>query len=102
MMVSCFVDNDQEYSLTMIPIQGPAHGRPMPLLLPGGSEVKSGEIASPSGDRANQQHKPDGAVKGKQVALEHSELVDYQSYLCMLLPINLQKNFSVVFLSWPW
>jgi hypothetical protein len=29
-------------------IQGPAHGHPMPLLLPGESEVKSGTIASPS------------------------------------------------------
>ena len=75
----------------------------MPLLLPGGSEVEGGQIASPSGDPAVQQHKQfDGVVKGKQVDLECSELPDYRSYLCMLSPINLQKNFSDIFLSWLW
>ena len=74
----------------------------MPLLLPGGSEVDSGRIASASGDLNVQQRKPDGAVKGKQVELERSESFDYQSYLYMLTPFNLRKFSSVVFLSWPW
>ena len=45
----------------------------MPLLLPGGSEVEGGQIASTNGDFAIQQHKMDGAVKGKRVDLERSE-----------------------------
>ncbi|KAN0129043.1 hypothetical protein V8E53_013193 [Lactarius tabidus] len=51
---------------------GPAHGHPMPLMLPSGSSVESGNIASPSGDFADQQRKLDGAVKGKRVELEHT------------------------------
>ncbi|KAN0137968.1 hypothetical protein V8E53_004452 [Lactarius tabidus] len=49
---------------------GPAHGHPMPLLLPGGSEVESGEFASNNGDFTIQQRKAGSVVKGKRVELE--------------------------------
>ncbi|KAN0133471.1 hypothetical protein V8E53_008639, partial [Lactarius tabidus] len=66
-MVICYSNPPKK-----VQYDGPAHGRPMPLLLPSWTDVESSKIASPSGDCASQQHKPDGTAKGKQVALEHT------------------------------
>ena len=66
----------------------------MPLLLPSGIDVESGEFTSNNGVVAIQQRKAGSVVKGKRVELERSELFAYQTYLCMLSPINLQRNFS--------
>jgi hypothetical protein len=83
----------QSHKRTNDPFQGPAHGRPMPLFLPSGSEVESGEFTSNNGKVAVaiQQHKTERVMKGKRVELERSELFAYQRYLCMLSHINLRK-----------
>jgi hypothetical protein len=60
----------------------------MPLLLPGGSEVKSGEFTSNNGKVAIQQCKVNIVAMGKQIELECSELFAYQTYLCLLSQIN--------------
>jgi hypothetical protein len=69
----------------------------MPLLLPGGSEVESGEFASNNGDFTIQQCKAGSVVTGKRVELEHSELFAYQTCLCMLSPFNLRKFSALSF-----
>ena len=66
----------------------------MPLLLPSGNEVESGEFTSSNGAVPIQQRKASSVVKGRRVELERSELIAYQIYLCMLSPINLRRKFS--------
>lgn len=72
-LVSPSTDDNQ--IRTNDPLQGPAHGRPMPLVLPSGSEVGSGKFTSNNGNVAIaiQQHKTERAMKGKRVELERSE-----------------------------
>ncbi len=60
----------------------------MPLMLPSESDMESHKSSSIDDGIASREHNNDCSVlKGKR-RLEHSELFDYQSYLCMLSRVN--------------
>ena len=84
--------------------QGPACGRPMPLILPTEGNIRSHNLPINDGKKGNQQqqHRVDGAAKHTRVKLERSELFDCVYICCHVSTRCLTKKLSVVFLSWPW
>ena len=93
-LVSPSTDNDQ-ICLPIYLFQGPAHGRPMPLLLPAGGEVESGNVTGNMGDGTIQQRKANSGVKGK--ALGRSEcLLTKRICICCHKPTceNFQPRLS--------